>query len=151
MTAIKPQPIITCKPWNPVVKKNELPYTESDIEKGLIMYSNACNAINIKPRRSVDRNAICPSSQLELSNAIWAQVIEPPLDSNNVVLSKGTSKGLFLSTPVGGQLHPISTLGLSEAWKKAQKKEKNKNSSLTMKRIIPMRIPSSTFDVCLPR
>lgn len=73
-----------------------------------------------------------------------------PLDSNKVVLSRGTSSGLIPSTPLGGHSPPNSDPTLSEAWKNAQKKVKKNSTSLKMNNNIPNRIPSSTLFVCLP-
>ena len=67
-----------------------------------------------------------------------------------VVLSRGTSKGLMAWMPEGGQADPTSTLGLSAAWKKAQKNARKKNTSELMNSTIPRRMPLSTLRVCLP-
>lgn len=73
-----------------------------------------------------------------------------PLESNKVVLSRGTSNGLIPSTPLGGHSPPNSGPTPSEAWKKAQKKVKKNSTSLRMNNNIPNRIPSSTLVVCFP-
>ena len=39
-------PIITCSPCSPVEAKNTVPNTESAIEKGALIYSNACKLVN---------------------------------------------------------------------------------------------------------
>jgi hypothetical protein len=49
--------------------------------------------------------------------------------------------------PVGGQKSPISRLGESLLWKKAQKNEKKNNTSDVIKRIIPHFSPLITFKV----
>ena len=54
------------------------------------------------------------------------------------------------SMPTGGQTLPTSTLGLKDAWKKAQKKAKKKKTSEQMNSTIPIRMPLSTLRVCLP-
>jgi len=90
------------------------------------------------------------SSQLSSIRAIWAQVMVAPDERRMVVFSIGTSKGLMASIPTGGQTLPTSTFGLNEAWKKAQKNAKKKNTSEQMNRTIPMRIPLSTLRVCFP-
>jgi len=54
------------------------------------------------------------------------------------------------SIPTGGQTLPTSTLGLKDAWKKAQKKAKKKKTSELMNSTIPIRMPLSTLRVCLP-
>lgn len=73
-----------------------------------------------------------------------------PLASRTVEFKRGISKGLIPEMPVGGQTPPISTLGLREEWKKAQKKAKKKNTSEQMKSTIPIRNPFCTFSVCAP-
>jgi len=73
-----------------------------------------------------------------------------PEDKRIVVFSIGTSKGLIASIPTGGHTLPTSMLGLSEAWKNAQKKARKKKTSEQIKRTIPMRIPLSTLRVCFP-
>jgi len=82
--------------------------------------------------------------------AICAHVIVAPDESKIVVLSKGTSKGLIAAMPAGGHADPTSTLGLREAWKKAQKKAKKKKTSDEINKTMPSRMPLSTLRVCLP-
>ena len=52
--------------------------------------------------------------------------------------------------PKGGHSLPISTLGDSLLWKKAQKNLKKKKISETINNAIPQRKPSSVIDVCSP-
>jgi len=114
------------------------------------MYSKNWIIVNEKPRPNVITILITLSKKLELSKDMWPHVIEAPLARSNVVLSRGTSSGSSEESPAGGHTEPNSTLGLREEWKKAQKNEKNKQTSLIMNRIIPNRKPSSTLYVCLP-
>ena len=67
-----------------------------------------------------------------------------------MVLSMGTSNGLMASIPTGGHTLPTSTLGLKEAWKKAQMNAKKKKTSEQMNNTIPIRMPLSTLRVCFP-
>jgi hypothetical protein len=60
-----------------------------------------------------------------------------PEHNSIIVFTKGTSKGLKASIPLGGQMLPISIVGAKLAAKKAQKKAKKNITSLTMKSIIP--------------
>jgi hypothetical protein len=53
------------------------------------------------------------------------------------VFTKGTSKGLKLSIPFGGQIFPISTVGDILAAKNAQKKAKKNIISETINKIVP--------------
>lgn len=71
----------------------------------------------------------------------WPQVTVTPEDSSTTVFSRGIPHGESGDTPRGGQTAPISMLGLSLLWKKAQKKEKKKRTSETIKKTTPKRIP----------
>jgi hypothetical protein len=53
------------------------------------------------------------------------------------VLTKGTSNGLKVSIPFGGQILPISIVGAILAAKNAQKKAKKNITSETINKIIP--------------
>jgi len=53
------------------------------------------------------------------------------------VFTKGTSSGLKVFIPFGGQILPISIVGARLAAKNAQKKAKKNMISETMKSIIP--------------
>jgi len=77
----------------------------------------------------------------------WAQVTVTPEDSRIIVFSKGTWKGLNGKIPWGGQNLPISKVGESLLWKKAQKKEKKNSTSEVINKIIPQRKPFSTIEV----
>jgi hypothetical protein len=70
-----------------------------------------------------------------------------PEHKSNKVLSKGTSIGLKLSIPFGGQMDPISIVGANAAAKKAQKKAKKNITSDTIKSSIPYRRPNCTIFV----
>lgn len=65
-------------------------------------------------------------------------------------LSRGISSGLNGLIPRGGHLNPNSILGDNELWKNLQKNEMKKNTSDTIKSIIPQRILIDTFRVWLP-
>lgn len=52
--------------------------------------------------------------------------------------------------PQGGQNDPNSIVGLNLEWKKAQKKEIKKNTSLTINKIIPTINPLKTVLECKP-
>ena len=67
-----------------------------------------------------------------------------------VVLRRGIWNGLNGWIPKGGQFIPISTVGASLLWKKAQKNEKKKRTSEAIKRIIPHRKPFTTTEVWSP-
>lgn len=77
-------------------------------------------------------------------------MIEIPDDNNMIVFSSGISIGLNVLIPFGGHVIPISIVGASLLWKNAQKKEMKKNTSDTMKRIIPSFSPFTTLIVCFP-
>lgn len=61
------------------------------------------------------------------------------------MFKRGTWKGLKGFSPEGGHILPNSTVGDRLLWKKAQKKDKKKNTSETINKIIPHRRPSSTM------
>ncbi len=66
------------------------------------------------------------------------------------VFSKGTENWFKGWIPVGGQLQPISGVGASLLWKKAQKNARKKKTSEVINRIIPIRRPCFTFEVWCP-
>lgn len=84
---------MTCAPWKPVVKKNVLPNTESDIVKGQETYS--CTWIRTKenPREMVEKKPHHLSKGSEFSRAQCAHVMVQPLDRSKIVLSRGNEKG----------------------------------------------------------
>lgn len=86
-----------------------------------------------------------------LIKAWWPYVTKAPEESNKKVFNKGTPNGFKGVIPCGGQLPPISTLGIREEWKKAQKIEKKARASLIMNKIIPRIIPFCTFWVWAPK
>ena len=61
--------------------------------------------------------------------------------SNVSVFSRGMAVGFRVSMPSGGQFAPISIVGASLLWKKAQKKEKKKSTSDEIKSIMPCLSP----------
>jgi len=67
-----------------------------------------------------------------------------------VVLRRGTTNGLNGIIASGGQVEPISKVGLSLEWKNAQKKEKKNITSEAMNKIIPHRILETTDGVWCP-
>lgn len=77
-------------------------------------------------------------------------VIVAPLVSSTVVLSSGTTYGFIGLILMGGHLAPTSTFGLNDEWKKLQKNERNRQTSLIMNNNIPSRKPLSTLFVCFP-
>ena len=86
-----------------------------------------------------------------LANKLWCvQVTKLPDKSNINVLRNGISHGLKTNMPLGGQNPPISTVGESELWKKAQKKPKKNKTSERIKRNTPNRKPCWTIPKCLP-
>lgn len=67
-----------------------------------------------------------------------------------IVFNNGIWKGLKGKIPQGGQKWPNSILGLKLEWKKAQKKEIKKNTSLIINKIIPTINPLKTTLECKP-
>lgn len=66
------------------------------------------------------------------------------------MFSRGILNGLKIIIPVGGQIRPNSSVGESLEWKNPQKKDKKKNTSEVINRIIPHFIPIRTFLVWNP-
>jgi hypothetical protein len=104
-------PIITCSPWNPVLTKNVVPYTESAIVNDVSRYSIACKAVKIKPKKIVITKPLIVSFLLPLIIALCDHVNDAPLDNNIAVFNNGTSKAFKGTIPTGGQTDPISTVG----------------------------------------
>ena len=73
-----------------------------------------------------------------------------PEERRIAVLRRGTEKGLITLIPVGGHTQPISWVGASLAWKKAQKNPKKKHTSDRINKIIPHRRPLITIVVWNP-
>lgn len=66
------------------------------------------------------------------------------------MFNKGTPHGEKGIIPKGGHCPPNSTLGANLAWKKAQKKDRKKNTSEIMNNTIPDWSPSITIFVWSP-
>ena len=81
----------------------------------------------------------------------WAYVTVAPLDSNITVLSKGNSKGLIGSIPIGGHWAPNSTVGVKALWKNAQKIAIKNKASETINSITPKFNPFCTAKVWSPK
>lgn len=79
-----------------------------------------------------------------------AHVTVAPELNKTAVFNKGTEKGFKGSIPLGGQIAPISIVGAKLLWKKAQKKEKNKQISDKINKIIPYFKPCFTINVWCP-
>ena len=84
-------------------------------------------------------------------NEWWAYVTVTPLDSNITVLSKGNSKGLIASIPIGGHWVPNSTVGDKALWKNAQNIAKKNKASDTINKATPMFNPFCTAKVWFPK
>jgi len=109
----------------------------SDITKGAVQYSKTWKPVKIIANTIVKSK---PQTALILSPALiaWCEyVIVTPEHSKINVFNNGISKALKVKIPFGGQILPISIVGVNEAAKKAQKKPKKNITSDTIKRIIP--------------
>jgi len=82
--------------------------------------------------------------------AWWDHVTLIPEESKIKVFNKGTWVALKGMIPEGGQKEPISRVGESLLWKKAQKKEKKNNTSEVINKIMPQRKPLITCKVWRP-
>lgn len=76
---------------------------------------------------------------------------QTPDDNKRTVLSKGNSKGLIASIPIGGHWAPNSTVGDNALWKKAQNMAKKNSASDNINSATPMFNPLWTANVWLPK
>ena len=67
------------------------------------------------------------------------------------MFNRGTENGFKGQIPVGGHEHPISGVGASLLWKKAQKNALKNMISDVINKIIPHSSPRCTFRVCMPQ
>lgn len=141
---------MTWRPWKPVATKNTDPYTESAMQKEASMYSITWREVNNTPKTKVKKRPWMASSLLPEMIAWCAQVTVAPELRRTAVFKRGTEKGFRTSIPWGGHMDPNSMAGTRLLWKKAQKKEKKKQISERMKRIIPIFKPRLTIKVWWP-
>jgi len=125
-------PIKTCKPWNPVTKKNILPQRESLNLNLQSIYSSNCKKEKYMPSKIVIIIPCTLSSHLPTNIEWWPQVREIPLLNKITVFNKGTENADKGVTHRGGQTPPVSNLFLNEKEKNLQKKEKKKRTSLVI-------------------
>jgi len=83
-------------------------------------------------------------------NDLWDHVTLIPDASKIIVFNRGTPQGEKGIIPIGGHWLPNSILGAKLAWKKAQKKERKKNTSEIINNTIPDWRPSVTIFVWSP-
>lgn len=114
------------------------------------MYSNACNAVKIKPRNTVKLNPLIASSLSPLTILWCAHVTVAPELSKIAVFNNGTENGFKGSMPKGGQHTPISTAGERLLWKKAQKNETKNRTSETINNRNPIFNPFTVALVWKP-
>lgn len=107
--------------------------------------------MKIIPNKIVIINPLIVSFLLPAIMALWDQVILAPELNKMAVFNNGTSKAFKGEIPTGGQILPISIVGTNALWKKPQKKEKKKTTSVKIKRIIPIFNPFWTTNVCNPK
>ena len=142
------------KSWNvflkPVAIKKVEPWTKSEIVNEAWQYSYTW-----KPVKKIAKNIVAKRLWFDIDFsptiiALWQTVTVAPDVSRIKVFNKGTSHGLKVSIPKGGQTPPISIAGAILEWKKAQKKAKKNITSETINKTIPIRKPYSTGFVCWP-
>ena len=114
------------------------------------LYSKICNAVKIIAKKIVATNPYIASFLKPVVIAWWAQVIVAPDVNKIIVFNNGTSHGLKVWIPCGGQIDPISTEGAKLEWKKAQKKAKKNIISDIINNIIPYLNPFWTAFVWYP-
>ena len=81
----------------------------------------------------------------------WAYVTVKPEDNSKILLSRGNSKALIDSIPLGGHCAPISIGGDNELWKKVQNIQRKNSASLTINKPTPIFNPLCTAKVWLPK
>ena len=143
-------PIITCKPWKPVVIKNADPKEESAIQKGASIYSRPWKNVKIIPKLTVIFRAVFAFSKFFFIISWWDQVIVTPDERSKIVFNKGTLIGLKERIDIGGHVCPSSMVGEMLLWKNAQKKEIKKKISDVINKIIPVFRPFMTKVVWFP-
>ena len=126
------------------------PYTESANLKDASIYSMACRHVKYTPRIIVNPKPWVVWVKLFSISAWCAHVTLTPEDKSTIVFNKGTWNGLNGIIPTGGQTLPISKVGASLLWKKAQKNLTKNKTSETIKSAIPQRRPSSTIAAWCP-
>ena len=132
-------PTWTWRPWNPVAKKNVDPYTESEIWKGLSIYSRAWKNVKKTASPTVIARLRMASFRYPATIEWCAHVTEHPERRRISVFRRGTSHGLKAWIPWGGHVLPIWIAGTIDEWKKAQKKAKKNITSETINKTIPIR------------
>ncbi len=133
----KIDPIRTCKPWNPVATKRAEPSAESVRSKVVSLYSVHCRYVNVRPNKIPQK---IPARRPSISCFImawWAQVTDTPDAKRIPVLRSGMANGFNASTPVLGQVIPISSEGIRPIWKNIQKNLEKNITSVVIKTIIP--------------
>ena len=115
------------------------------------LYSTPWNAVNITANTTVATNPYKVPLLFPCIKEWWAYVTVTPDDNNITVLSKGYSKGLIASIPIGGHWAPNSTVGDNALWKNAQKIAKKNKASDTINKATPIFSPLCTANVWLPK
>lgn len=115
------------------------------------VYSTAWKTVKMKANITVKSNPYKAPLLFPCIKEWWAYVTVTPEDNSITVLSKGNSKGLTASIPLGGQWAPISIVGDNALWKKAQKIAKKNKASDTINKATPIFKPLCTASVWLPR
>ena len=113
-------------------------------------YSIPWKAVNITAKIIVKTKPYNAPLLLPCIKEWWAYVTVTPDDNKITVLSKGNSKGLIASIPIGGHIAPNSTVGERALWKKVQKIATKNKASDTINRATPMLSPLWTAKVWLP-
>jgi len=114
-------------------------------------YSIPWHAVNIIANKIVHTKPYKAPLLFPWIKAWWAHVTVTPDDNKITVLSKGNSKGLIASIPIGGHWEPNSTVGDNALWKNVQKIAKKNNASDTINKATPIFKPFCTARVWLPK
>jgi hypothetical protein len=149
-TVRKIDPMITCRPWNPVAIKKVDPNAESAMQNGASVYSKPWNSVNTAPNVMVRANALVALAFILFIMAWCAHVTETPEDRRRMVFSSGILIGLKELIDMGGHIWPSSTVGEILLWKNAQKKETKNNTSERINNTIPVFRPFITMSEWFP-
>lgn len=98
----------------------------------------------------VNSNLLYVCGWFLFNNLWWAHVTVIPEVNKIIVFNKGILNGLKVIILVGGHNNPNSIVGVNLEWKKDQKKEKKKNTSEIINKIIPNFNPVNTCWVWCP-
>ena len=124
--------------------KKVVPKILSARVKEASLYSLSWRRVKYNPRKIVSVRLWIASVWCLSVSLWWAHVTVTPEARSRAVFKRGAQNVGIVEMPVGGQQQPISGVGASLLWKKAQKNPRKNITSDKIKRIIPQRRPLVT-------